>query len=189
VTLTASPESGQSFLGWSGGGCSGTAPTCIVTISADTTVGASFTSIQPPAPGAPKVSAASVSGLTSGRRKLAFAINAGENAPAIQTVVIAPPSGVSFSKKAKDLKQDITVYGPDGKRLRSTAKVGAGRLTITLKTPARALEVTITGAELALSRSFVSKLKRRTLKSFAVLVTALDAGGTPTVLRLAFKLR
>jgi hypothetical protein len=41
VTLTAAAASGSSFAGWSGGGCGGIAP-CTLTVSADTTVTASF---------------------------------------------------------------------------------------------------------------------------------------------------
>lgn len=42
VTLTASPASGSTFSGWSGGGCSGTG-TCQVVMSADVNVAATFT--------------------------------------------------------------------------------------------------------------------------------------------------
>src|SRR5882672_11487998 len=41
VTLTATPATGSTFSGWSGGGCSGTA-TCTVTLTAATTVTATF---------------------------------------------------------------------------------------------------------------------------------------------------
>ena len=41
VTVTAAPASGSSFQGWSGGGCSGTAP-CTMTLSTDQTVTAMF---------------------------------------------------------------------------------------------------------------------------------------------------
>ena len=41
VTLTATPAQGQVFAGWSGA-CSGAAPTCSVTLSADRSVRASF---------------------------------------------------------------------------------------------------------------------------------------------------
>src|SRR5206468_12237365 len=42
VVLTATPSAGSVFLGWSGGGCTGTGP-CTVTMSAATTVTATFT--------------------------------------------------------------------------------------------------------------------------------------------------
>ena len=41
VTLTATPTAGSTFTGWSGGGCSGTS-TCVVALTADTTVTANF---------------------------------------------------------------------------------------------------------------------------------------------------
>lgn len=41
ITLTATAGSGATFLGWTGGGCSGTAP-CVLTLGADTTVTAAF---------------------------------------------------------------------------------------------------------------------------------------------------
>src|SRR5206468_3360448 len=41
VTLTATPSAGFAFTGWSGGGCSGTSP-CTVTLSANTTITATF---------------------------------------------------------------------------------------------------------------------------------------------------
>ncbi len=41
VTLTATPGSGSTFMGWSGGGCTGTG-TCAVTLTAATTVTATF---------------------------------------------------------------------------------------------------------------------------------------------------
>ncbi len=43
VTLTATPASGSSFAGWSGGGCSGTG-TCAVTMNASTSITATFNS-------------------------------------------------------------------------------------------------------------------------------------------------
>ena len=41
VTLTATPDPGSSFMGWSGG-CSGTTPTCTVTMSSNVIVTATF---------------------------------------------------------------------------------------------------------------------------------------------------
>jgi hypothetical protein len=42
VTLTATPDAGNTFIGWSGGGCSGTEQ-CVVTINTAVTVTATFT--------------------------------------------------------------------------------------------------------------------------------------------------
>jgi hypothetical protein len=43
ITLTAIPDPGNSFTGWSGGGCSGTGA-CVVNANADTSLTATFTS-------------------------------------------------------------------------------------------------------------------------------------------------
>jgi hypothetical protein len=47
VTLTAAPTTGSTFVGWSGGGCSGT-DTCAVTMTAAISVTATFTDVAPP---------------------------------------------------------------------------------------------------------------------------------------------
>ncbi|PYM63053.1 MAG: hypothetical protein DME11_17930, partial [Candidatus Rokuibacteriota bacterium] len=51
VTLTATPAVGSVFTGWSGGGCSGTAP-CVVTVTAATTVTPTFVTVLPALPAA-----------------------------------------------------------------------------------------------------------------------------------------
>lgn len=47
VTLSARPQSGYGFAGWSGGGCSGTQTTCTVQMSGATTVTADFEPLVP----------------------------------------------------------------------------------------------------------------------------------------------
>jgi hypothetical protein len=43
VTLTATPDPGSTFSGWSGGACTGTGPTCSVPVNGDMAVTAAFT--------------------------------------------------------------------------------------------------------------------------------------------------
>ena len=59
VTLTATPASGSTFVGWSGGNCSGTG-TCQLTLGSDTTVTAIFTSVPPPTVTLPRITRLSV---------------------------------------------------------------------------------------------------------------------------------
>ena len=47
VTLTAAPQSGSTFAGWSGGPCSGTAPTCVVPMTEARTANAAFALLEP----------------------------------------------------------------------------------------------------------------------------------------------
>jgi len=50
VTLTATPATGSTFAGWSGGSCTGTTSICTATVTAPTTVTATFTATPAPAP-------------------------------------------------------------------------------------------------------------------------------------------
>jgi hypothetical protein len=69
VTLAAVAASGSSFAGWSGGGCSGTGA-CVVPLSADAIVTATFTI--PPKPPAQQCSVPKVKGKTLGAAKSAL---------------------------------------------------------------------------------------------------------------------
>ena len=53
VTLTATPASGSTFAGFTGGGCSGSGTTCLVTMSQDLAVTAAFGKAPPPPPPPP----------------------------------------------------------------------------------------------------------------------------------------
>ena len=80
VTLTASPVAGSLFAGWAGA-CSGAAPTCTVTMSADQAVGASFVAqpavapppaaVPPPPPAAVAVSKLRIAPATLHRARKA----------------------------------------------------------------------------------------------------------------------
>jgi hypothetical protein len=75
VTLAAAPGSGSTFAGWSGGGCAG-AGSCVVTISADTAVTATFSANAspppPPPPAEEKCIVPKLKGLALGKAKSAL---------------------------------------------------------------------------------------------------------------------
>jgi hypothetical protein len=77
VTLTASPDAGGTFTGWSGGGCSGTS-TCQVTMNAAATVTASFASLATPTISVSDVSAPEGQ---SGTKNFDFSVTLSSPAP------------------------------------------------------------------------------------------------------------
>jgi 6-phosphogluconolactonase len=134
--------------------------------------------------GSPTVAHGSITGITKGKPKLAFTLIAGKNAPALHTITVSPPSGLSFSTKKKNLAQHITVQGAA-----FTAKVSHGTLTITLPATAAQAQVTITGPELSASKRLRSKVKKsehhKAVKlTFKLKATDIDHAATALSLTL-----
>jgi hypothetical protein len=144
VTLTATPASGSTFTGWSGGGCAGTG-TCSVPMSVDRSVIATFTTVTgggtppPPSGGATptppgsapsctlRVSSARV--LKPGRLKLRFRCDQGAAVSVRGTVTERIPK--TANKKARTKRFTV-------KAAHATATAGHdGTVTVTL--PAGAL--------------------------------------------------
>jgi hypothetical protein len=107
VALTATPDQGVTFAGWSGGGCSGTGP-CSVTMNAATTVTAAFNStivtygITATTTGSGTITALNnsrVNVATSGSSTIStVTVNSG----ASQTFAIAPMTGYYISNVTVD---------------------------------------------------------------------------------------
>lgn len=77
LKLTATPASGSTFAGWTGGSCSGTGP-CVVTIGADTTVTATFDATGPPPPeGEGEVTAGPTASVKSGKAAVTITCSGG----------------------------------------------------------------------------------------------------------------
>jgi hypothetical protein len=107
VTLAATAASGSTFAGWSGAGCSGTAP-CEVTIEEDTTVTATFNAnpkeetkkeeVKPPPPTEGTAKAAGTASVKSGKASLKLSCSGG---PCKGTVQLK--AKVKQGKKTKNL--------------------------------------------------------------------------------------
>ena len=117
---------------------------------------------------------------------LSFTLAAGPDAPGIETVVVGLPGGVRFSSSARDLGKRIIVKGPGGRRLRFTAKVSHGVLTITLASPAAKLQVTIEAPAIGVSQTLATWVADRHVRILHVVVKATDSGGYTT--RLVLKI-
>jgi outer membrane protein assembly factor BamB len=170
VTLTATPGAGSGFGGWSGGGCAGIATACTVTVSANTTVTATFKRI-----GRPRVSG-SLSGVGKHRPRLRLTARAGGGAPALSGLAVALPAGLRFERRG--LARGVSVTARPGRHLRFIARLRQGLLVIALHTPQRSVTVLLHGHALAatkrLARAVVHARRRPRLK---IIVTVLDAGG------------
>jgi hypothetical protein len=144
-----------------------------------------FTIVIPIAP--PTVSGVSLSGVSKRKAKLKFTVSAGGNAPALKTITVKLPHGLSFSHSSKSLSKGIVVKGANGKKAKFKAKVRGGIVTITLSKSTRKATFTIADPAIGVSGSLASKVKRHKTKSLSLLVTVTDASGHVT--DLTFKTR
>jgi hypothetical protein len=100
VTLTASPASGSSFAGWSGGGCSGTA-SCTVAMSADRSVTATF-SANPLSPGVNPLSVPNTkiakAKINSSKGEATFKFTASGKKTGFQCALVKPRNKAKFKK-------------------------------------------------------------------------------------------
>ena len=105
VTLTATAGPGETFTGWSGGGCSGTS-TCVVTVNAATTVTAAFgvSEVQATVTG----NKTTCTGPKAAKRQLKITIDA-QQAITI-TIRLKNSSGVTVQKKGPIVEEEADVY-------------------------------------------------------------------------------
>jgi len=129
--------------------------------------------------GRPTLSATSIRGLAKRAPKLAFTVSDGKNEPALSAIAISPPRGIIFAARKR-----IVVKGANGKRLKFTAKVSKGRLTITLEKAASKVSVTIASPSISVSKRLAARVKAKKAKSTTFTVRVTDIGHMRTKLRL-----
>ena len=98
VTLTATPNTGSSFAGWSGGGCTGTG-TCTLSMNADTTVTATF-----------NLSTVALQGIVQGIVKDFLSGQVLNNV----TLVFKDLNGVTISTTSTDINGTYSIQLPAG---------------------------------------------------------------------------
>jgi subtilase family serine protease len=134
--------------------------------------------------GHPTPSRTSFSGIAKHEARLSFTLAAGTDAPRIETVVVGLPGGMRFSSSARDLGKRIIVTAPGGRRLRFTARVSHGALTITLASPAAKLQVTIEAPAIGVSQALATRVADKRVRTLRVVVKATDSGRHTTRLVL-----
>jgi hypothetical protein len=146
VTLTATPEAGSAFEGWTGGGCSGTDP-CQVILNSATAVDAKFGPAPVSATLAPAASSATVQAGSSGPSTATGAPKLGRASARGATVTLeasvpGPGTLTAAAKGLKPARASSTVPGAVTLRLRLGA---AGRRALAKRPSGRlALRVAVT---------------------------------------------
>jgi subtilase family serine protease len=125
-------------------------------------------------PGRPAAVSPKVSGLTMGKPKLAFVLRAGSFAPALQSVSITLPRGLSFAKKLKSLEKGITVKSGSAK-VKFSVKASGGTLTITFKSAVPSVSLTLGSQALTISTSTMRNIRKHKVKTLTVTIRTTDA--------------
>ena len=165
------------------------AGTFTVTLSASdpfTNAGSTQFSWRVVAPGAPASSHVSLSNLAKRKAKLTFTVAAGSFAPALRSVAVSLPSGLSFAKQSTSLSKGIVVKAA-GKRAKFRARVSRGALTLTFNGALQSATITIGSPAIVVSSQLASKVHRRKVKRLTVLIKTVDASNTVTRIPLTLK--
>jgi hypothetical protein len=166
-TLTATPDPGSTFVGWSGA-CSGTG-TCKLNLDQAATLTATFDKTaghgKPSGRthGKPTLTDFTLSGLANDKPKLLFAVNAGVGAPKLRRVQITLPNDLKFVTIKRGIELSIR---------HAKLKLRHGILTITFAAAASDVHIEIGGHALT---TVTPKHPHHTLT-----VKATDAAGKTT---------
>jgi subtilase family serine protease len=118
-------------------------------------------------------------GVDKGKPKLSFTAVAGSNAPALKSVSIGLPSGLSFARKSKTLDKGLVVKS-GSKRLKFKLHLSHGSLTISFKKSTRKVTVTIANPAIGVSRSLRLKALHHKVKKLTVTFRVTNTSNATT---------
>jgi hypothetical protein len=130
-----------------------------------------------PTVGRPTTTAVKLSGLVTPRPTLVFTLQAGANAPALKSIAIRLPKGLSFATKVKTLDKGIVIRS-GRQRLTFSSKLKAGVLTITFTATTRSAALTIGRPAISITKREASAIDHHTIKKLTITLQATDAGQT-----------
>ncbi len=136
--------------------------TFAVTATNETGTGPPSSPSNPVTPaGKPTISRGSLTGIAKRRPRLGFTIAAGTGAPALKTIAIGLPRGLTFSHHRRRLARDITAKDRTGRRQKITTRLSHGILTVTLKNAATRLQIAITAPAIRARTALANKAKHK----------------------------
>ena len=124
-----------------------------------------------PRVGRPYTRSVKISGLIKRKPKLSFVLDAGGRAPALKSLSIGLPRGLSFAKKTKTLDKGLTIKAGK-KKLKFKVRLKRGVLTITLAKSERSIKVTIGRPAIAITRAEAAKIKHRKVRKLTFKIKA-----------------
>jgi hypothetical protein len=135
----------------------------------------------------PMVSKVSLSGVAKRTAKLTLTLVAGLEAPALKSLVLKLPRGISLAREHKLLSKGIAVRSVAGGKLEFSAKVVHGALSITLTQAAAKLKLTIAYPTLVVSQTLAREAAHGKVKTLTFTLDATDTSGHTTKLTLKTK--
>ncbi len=124
--------------------------------------------------GKPASKSVKFSGLGKGKPKLTFTVDQGKYAPALKSVSVSLPKGLSFDKSKKTLGKGIIVKH-NGRKVKFSEKLKHGVLTITFKSVQTSASLTLSRPTITITKGEASKIKHHKVKKLIVRLTTTDA--------------
>jgi hypothetical protein len=142
-------------------------------------------------PAKPTVSGASLGGLVKRVVKLAFTVKEGTNGRPIKRIAMSLPKGLSFSRARANLAKGSVVRGSRARKVKFSASVRHGVLTITLSSAAPTAEITLESPAVTVSSTLATSVKKeleeRKVGALDFKLRLTDSSRTATGLALDLK--